>query len=266
MILIQKYKNSNKISGGSLAKMLGLKIYSPKSAPRNKNQIMINWGLSSIPWLTDTNNVINKPDAIRISSNKLLCFNRFNTFNLHTPYNPLSYVPFTTDRLTASQWLNDGKVVCRTLLSASSGRGIIIADQATNPEELVDAPLYTKYIKKKYEFRVHIVQDRPIYVQQKKKLSEEQLEARGIVARNKYIRNLENGYIFSGELTVEDEVTEEVVSQSKMAIEALGLDFGAVDILITKEMDIYVLEVNTAPGLEGTTLTRYYEAFKEIYL
>ncbi len=263
MILVQKYKNSKEISGGSLAKMLGLKIYSPKSAPRNKNQIIINWGLSSIPWLTNTDNTINKPDAIRTSSNKLLCFNSFNTFNLHNPDNPLSYVPFTTDRLTASQWLNDGNVVCRTLLSASSGRGIVIA---TNQEELVDAPLYTKYIKKKYELRVHIVQGRPIYIQQKKRLSTEQLEARGLVDRNKYIRNLENGYIFSSELSISEAAKNEAILQSNRAIIALGLDFGAVDVIVTKDDEVFILEVNTAPGLEGTTLTRYYEAFKDIYL
>lgn len=258
MILIQKYKNSNEISGGSLAKMLGLKIYSPKSAPHNKNQRIINWGLSSIPWLLNTANVINKPGSVNKSSNKYLSFSTFSRFN-DLNDNLLSYIPFTTSKLTASQWLNDGKVVCRTLLSASSGRGIVIA---TNQEELVDAPLYTKYIKKKYEIRVHIVQGRPIYIQQKKKLSTEQLEARGITNRNKYIRNLENGYIFSSELSISEAAKNEAILQSNRAINALGLDFGAVDVLVTKDDEVFVLEVNTAPGLEGTTLTKYYEAFK----
>lgn len=258
MILIQKYRNSNEISGGSLAKLLGIKIYSPKSAPRDKNQLKINWGLTSIPWLTDEN-IINNPEFVKKSSNKLLCFSNFATYNLHNTNNPVSYVPFTTDKLLAEQWVTEGKVVCRTLLSASSGRGIVIAD---NLDSLVTAPLYTKYIKKKWELRVHILNNRPIHIQQKKRLSTEQLEARGITNRNKYIRNLENGYIFSSELDVSEATKNEAILQSNRAIVALGLDFGAVDILVTKDDEVFVLEVNTAPGLEGTTLTRYYEAFK----
>lgn len=262
MILIQKYKNSQRISGGTLAKLLGIKIYSPKSAPRNKNKLKINWGLTSIPWLTDEN-IINNPESVKKSSNKLLCFNRFSAYNLDNPNNPVSYVPFTTDRLLAEQWLTEGKVVCRTLLSASSGKGVVIAD---NLDSLVTAPLYTKYIKKKWELRVHILNNRPIHLQQKKRLSTEQLEARSIVNRNKYIRNLENGYIFSSELDVSEAVKNEAILQSNRAIIALGLDFGAVDVIVTKDDEVFVLEVNTAPGLEGTTLTKYYEAFKEIYL
>jgi len=46
------------------------------------------------------------------------------------------------------------------------------------------------------------------------------------------------------------------------AVSALGLDFGAVDIIYNEhENQYYVLEVNTAPGLEGTTVEKYAEAF-----
>ena len=49
------------------------------------------------------------------------------------------------------------------------------------------------------------------------------------------------------------------------AIKALGLDFGAVDIIYNEAEDQhYVLEVNTAPGLEGTTLQKYTEAILEM--
>jgi D-alanine-D-alanine ligase-like ATP-grasp enzyme len=45
------------------------------------------------------------------------------------------------------------------------------------------------------------------------------------------------------------------------AVAALGLDFGAVDIIEDKEGNFYVLEINTAPGLEGHTVTSYAKAF-----
>jgi len=42
----------------------------------------------------------------------------------------------------------------------------------------------------------------------------------------------------------------------------LGLDFGAVDVVMSKGRNSlpYVLEVNCAPGLQGTTLTNYKKA------
>jgi D-alanine-D-alanine ligase-like ATP-grasp enzyme len=46
---------------------------------------------------------------------------------------------------------------------------------------------------------------------------------------------------------------------------ALGLDFGAADVLFNaRRNQAYVLEVNTAPGLEGQTVNDYAEAFKEM--
>jgi D-alanine-D-alanine ligase-like ATP-grasp enzyme len=41
------------------------------------------------------------------------------------------------------------------------------------------------------------------------------------------------------------------------------LDFGAVDVIWNEKEDkYYVLEVNTACGLEGTTLDKYVEQFR----
>lgn len=49
------------------------------------------------------------------------------------------------------------------------------------------------------------------------------------------------------------------------ACSALGLDFGAVDIIKdSRDGEYAVLEVNTAPALEGTTLERYVKAFKAV--
>jgi D-alanine-D-alanine ligase-like ATP-grasp enzyme len=43
------------------------------------------------------------------------------------------------------------------------------------------------------------------------------------------------------------------------------LDFGAVDVIYNRAQDkAYVLEVNTAPGLEGSTLDNYVEAIQKV--
>lgn len=49
---------------------------------------------------------------------------------------------------------------------------------------------------------------------------------------------------------------------AKKAVEAVGLDFGAVDILADDD-NCWVLEVNAAPGLGGTMPELYAKVFKE---
>jgi glutathione synthase/RimK-type ligase-like ATP-grasp enzyme len=50
------------------------------------------------------------------------------------------------------------------------------------------------------------------------------------------------------------------------AIIKLGLDFGAVDIIQTPDGHGWVLEVNTAPAIEGSTVDAYADAFAELFL
>ena len=49
-----------------------------------------------------------------------------------------------------------------------------------------------------------------------------------------------------------------------VAVKALGLDFGAVDCCLDLNGNPYVFEVNTGPGLEGTSFDKYVEAFKGV--
>lgn len=54
-----------------------------------------------------------------------------------------------------------------------------------------------------------------------------------------------------------------MLEQSKLAVKACGLDFGAVDIIWNNHYQkAYVLEINTAPGLEGSSVDNYRKAFE----
>jgi Glutathione synthase/Ribosomal protein S6 modification enzyme (glutaminyl transferase) len=143
--------------------------------------------------------------------------------------------------------------VCRTVLNGHSGAGIVIAN---TPEELVSAPLYVKYIKKRDEFRVHVGSTNQIILVQRKARRRDTPDDEV----NWMIRNHDNGFVF-----VRKDVTppECVLNVSVRALAVTGLDFGAIDVVYHEREDrAYVLEVNTAPGLEGSTVDDYVRFFK----
>jgi len=159
----------------------------------------------------------------------------------------ISCPEFTTDRAVALSWLSDGGVVvARTLLRASEGRGIQIAE---NAGELVNAPLYTLYVKKKKEFRVHVLNGTVIDVQEKRKRKHYELE------RDTRVRNTANGYVFCRDNLIEPTGLRDIALR---ATQALDYSLGAVDVAYNERNNqLVVLEVNANPGLTGTTLENY---------
>lgn len=208
---------------------------------------MINWGATKFPSrVTGTNiQLINQFDAVNRAGNKLLAFQRLQE-------NPNVRIPtFSTSQEDARRWLADNLVVvCRTSLRGHSGAGIVIA---TNLDELVEAPLYVQYVKKISEFRVHVFQGNVIDVQQKRRRSDYDGEP------DTRVRNHHTGWVYCRS---DIEEPADLRDMAIAAVRALSLDFGAVDCIYNRHHNqTTVLEVNTAPGLEGTTLERYTEAF-----
>ncbi len=243
------------LSGKSLANALGVKrVRSTYEAKRR--DIIINWGNSrlseSIPYVESD---LNKHSAIAIACNKL------KTFDLLYE-NEYPYLPnYCTSRYEASNMLyiaTEGgerlgkeSIYCRTSLTSHSGGGIVIAK---NILDLVEAPLYTLGTKHKYEYRVHVFRESVIDVQQKKR----RLNWTG---GDTGIRNHSNGYIYArADINYPVEIEQAAIK----AVKILGLDFGAVDIgYRERDNKVFLFEVNTAPGLVGTTLEKYAQAFKD---
>jgi hypothetical protein len=218
-------------------------FYNPTS-----NDIVINWGNSRLPehWVTQPK-IINHPDNVAIACNKLSTFDRLVS-DVNTP-------DYTTCTEVAQQWIDEGhKVYGRKTLTGHSGQGIIIFDQETICTPYY-CPLYTKATKAKDEYRVHVMTGKVIdFVLKRKRLGHE--------GGTRGIRNHSNGWVYARDGIV---LPEAVKLNSIKAVQALGLDFGAVDIGV-REDKVFVYEVNTAPGLTGTTLLRYVEAIKREYL
>ena len=226
-----------------------LSIRSDRVPFLKNSRVLINWG-SSDPLTRQLNcRIINRPSAVAFASDKILSLAAFKDKNVNCP-------DWTTDINVAEEWINNGKTVfCRTLTRAHSGRGIHIASTS---DELVDAPLYTQYIKKQKEFRVHVFRNKVIDLQEKRRSTNSP-------DSDFLIRNHANGFVFCRDNIIEP---TNLRSTALSAVAALGLDFGAVDIIYNAHYNkCYALEVNTAPGLEGTTLESYSNAIiKEAYV
>jgi hypothetical protein len=138
----------------------------------------------------------------------------------------------------------------RTIVNGTNGAGII--EFKSDDDQYPDAPLYTEYVPKKAEYRVHVFNGEVIDIQQKKK-------RRGYEGqRDTRIRNSNNGYVYCRDgINPPDGITSLAVS----AVAACDYQYGAVDIIYNQKRDqCYVLEVNSRPGLMGTTLDKYSEA------
>jgi glutathione synthase/RimK-type ligase-like ATP-grasp enzyme len=200
---------------------------------KKPNHLVLNWGNSNAPPFMD----YNQAHRVKVASNKLETFKILKAAGISHP-------EWTTDIDIAKEWLKTGKVFCRTVLTGHSGKGILEFDGTQQ------APLYVKYIKKRHEYRVHVFKGSLVHVQQKKKKIGGDANAK--------VRNLANGWIYAKDNIVP--LKDQAISLATQSIEALGLDFGAVDLIYNEKFDTYyVLEVNTAPGLTGTTLNRYTE-------
>lgn len=173
--------------------------------------------------------------------NKVDQFKAFHGKNVAAP----AYVT----SLDGVRSLESKLVVIRALIDSSEGRGITIC-----PREQVQivAPLYTEYIAKKKEFRVHVLDNKVIDVQEKRRRKD------GNVEKEYQVRNTANGYVFCRDNVLPP---PDCFSVALDAVTSLGRTYGAVDIIWNEKRNkCYVLEVNSRPGMQGTTLTKYANA------
>lgn len=217
------------------------------------NKKVINWGCGSTDLFQILgDNIINIPQSVRNCGNKLKFFQIMSHEMLDEEDKP-RLPEWTTDAAVAQSWSAAGSlVVARTILNGHSAAGLVIINPG---DPWTEAPLYTKYVKKQDEYRVHIVNGRVIDVQKKAKRRDFEGE------HNHQVRNLANGYIYMREGVV---APDDVLEQAKRGMACSGLDFGACDVLWNNHFQqAYLLEINTAPGLTGSTLTAYAEAFRQ---
>ncbi|MGL4249279.1 MAG: ATP-grasp domain-containing protein, partial [Aeromonas sp.] len=214
---------------------------------------VLNWGSSAalpnnLATVTEQR-LINSPAAVSLSTNKIRCLETLQAAGVPT-------VEFTTDRQTAQGWFVDGQIVyARTVLQGHSGEGIVVCARDTVGAEnsLIQAPLYTKGITgPRREFRVHVFGGVITNVQLKRRRNGYQEMAN----YSETIRNFHTGWVYAASSVFPNPAS---LQAALNAVSALGLTFGAVDV-ITNQENAWVLEVNTAPGMEGSNATAFVEA------
>lgn len=221
----------------------------------SQRKLVINWGCSELPPEVMKCRVFNNPAAVKLASNKLSFFRRMCEHNEGQPHGqPRVSIPdYTADKEVVVGWLVEGAtVVARQKLQGHSGEGIVIIKPG---ERIVDAPLYVKYVPKQSEWRIHVLDGVVVDIQRKarnREVADENV--------NWAVRNHANGFVYTrNEGVAPPAMVEE---QAILAVQVCGLDFGAVDIIYNDYRKLaYVLEINTAPGLTGSTLDGYVERF-----
>lgn len=215
--------------------------------------LLINWGNPRVPGWWNHNartNALNQPESVRNAINKI------RTFRL-LEQNDVSIPPFATNLREARNLFRttQSRVLCRTVLTGHSGRGIVIANAVG---ELVEAPLYTKYVPKEREYRLHVLNGEVIDIEQKRKRNDARQE-RDV---ERLVRSHRHGWIFARNNV--DPIDNRIRNAAITSVRALGLNFGAVDLGVHTKHGIKVYEVNTAPGIEGTTVERYSRALRDL--
>ena len=245
--MIYTYKKGTGI--GRLAKDLRLSIAWPyhNLTKKRSYDVDINWGVKNLLVTEGTPEILNV--NIANATSKVACFGVLKSAGILVPRWDISYEALR-------ERLQGAKI---TILARkdelSKGRGIRKVDE-TSPD-IPSADFYVERLSCLREARIHVWRDR-IICEQVKYLPE---------GCESFIHNFENGATYSSNSKLEKFFTAEQAELARLnsieAIKALSLAFGAVDVMLTKKGKVYILEVNTAPGIRAaSTYGAYREALK----
>jgi hypothetical protein len=240
---VMLYKMAGRPTGREIGRGLGLPFgTSPYFCRTRENwEVAIRWGGAESPE-RDTHRTLNKASGIR-NSGKITTFRLLSDADIPIP-------EWTCDPHVAIQW---GVTYLGRTTTDRGGRGINIYSPGEAPNGR--HPLYVQLVPNCREYRLHVVQGEVVSLQRK------YLERPEADAHEGIIKNHENGYVFK---TPERDLNKSRKDAAIAAVECLGLDFGAVDLVIDENGKEYVLEVNTAPALSPKRIEQYLTALRPL--
>jgi len=139
--------------------------------------------------------------------------------------------------------------------------GPMDADQMRDALRAGEADFAVQFIDKTHEWRVHVFRDEILRIARKVWRGNDPVP--GGVAWN-----AEAGWHFRYNVGLQDTTRGKLSELARRAVQALGMDFGAADIVAVikpNSRDYFVLEVNSAPGVADNenTLAAYVKAIRK---
>jgi len=284
------YSGATDVTGGNLAKELG--IDGGVDKPKGK-KIVIGWGTKTKEDVAFPAGVhtLNHPNNIRLNRNKLGTLETMKNANV-------AVAPFVMADKVMKALADKKSDICLPLVGRTKyhqgGKGFWMCITKTHVKNAIDegAQYFQNYIDIVDEYRLHVFNGKLLYAQKKvkrnnmeeafveqhadkiknyadkaeKKLDKETLDyALGRIAKehqhaDMIVRSNRRGWKFSNVKQVDNNLLE----TAKAALAAIGMEFGAVDCCIDADKAAWVIEVNSGPGLDGSTLKTYVSAFEDI--
>lgn len=234
------YDRRTAMTGRVLRRALGCRGGMPRHFRRNYDGgPLIRWGSSATPLANEGQLEINRGEAVALAAHKLASLRVLQEHDILVP-------PFS-EEATDLEF-----PVFRRDCYHAGGRDIhVIAQEGPDTLFRPHGCFFTQFVPSVREMRLHIAGGELIRAQIKRGEDSEFP-----------IRNHTNGYTFVP--YTRSSPNRDRVDLAVRAVSALGLDFGAVDVLVGTDNRAYVLEVNTAASCSPRTAGCYLAAFQRI--
>jgi len=258
------YSNSTSVTGRELANSIGLSRTSPNDRNRGYGTLPPpKYTTHCVVWGAKYNgeryfpgiNFLNDAKLVHRYSNKCLALEQMQVKGVTIPR-------FTDVKGYAETMLDEGLELIGRRYSHQGGSSFKFIEDSYDLNNDTTSDFWLEYKETEREYRVHVFNGEIVKIQRKKpKLDEEGDE---IEPDSHLCKSHDNGWRFS--ICDISRVHEDIKRQALKAVEAIGYDFGAVDILRLPDEDkSYVLEVNSGMGLDNAGLELYTELVNDWY-
>jgi glutathione synthase/RimK-type ligase-like ATP-grasp enzyme len=290
------YSGATDKTGKALAEALD--ISGGIKGPGQSKKVVIGWGAKTKEDVKLGKAIVfNHPNLIKVNRNKLTALQRMAAANVNVaPFIAADQIKAELAKKSSSAV--GLPVIARTNYH-QGGKNFWTCLTKTHVDEVIDIltnkikkkGYFQNYVDVKEEFRLHVVNGEIIYAQRKvartnmkeahisdqtdkiKAMAEKKgitlddaslqfaLDYQGakIDSPDLIIKSNTRGYKFANvKLT---NVDKALAAEAIKGVEALGLQFGAVDCVKDVDGKAWIIEVNTGPGLDGTAFKTYVAAF-----